>query len=464
MEIQVDVVMVGAGVAGCSAALGLAKKGFRVGIVEKVDPMPESIKGELLQPGGVASLQALGLEDCLEGLDAQPVFGFAVVEGERQRVLPYPALCEHSHTSGQVSKVLGRSFRHHRLVHKLREKVWSHPNITWFSGVVSDWVLEQQRVVGVVCKSSEGETLKLEAPLTVMAGGRSRKLLQKLGVPGKPEKVARSIGVEVKGAVLPHPNHGHVFLVHPSPVLGYQIASDCTRLLIDVPQELQLSQKSGLMHYVTDTVGPQLPASLHAPLQEAMEQGHFQTMQSLVQAPMASPVDGVVSLGDALSMRHPLTGGGMTVALNDACCLVNAVSKESLLHLRGLRRAIRSFYRKREPLAATVDMLSGALYRIFREDQEGAGYMRDAVMQYWQRGGSAVDGPMSLLAGLSPSPYRLLRHYGAVAWYGALHQLSTSEQTTQPSMQRLGHSLSLGWEAVRTMAPHLPRAVKLFTL
>jgi squalene monooxygenase len=27
--------------------------------------------------------------------------------------------------------------------------------------------------------------------------------------------------------------------------------------------------------------------------------------------------DGVVVLGDALNMRHPLTGGGMTVTLRD---------------------------------------------------------------------------------------------------------------------------------------------------
>lgn len=31
------------------------------------------------------------------------------------------------------------------------------------------------------------------------------------------------------------------------------------------------------------------------------------------------PFAGVLLLGDAYNMRHPLTGGGMSVALNDVC-------------------------------------------------------------------------------------------------------------------------------------------------
>lgn len=463
-KIQFDVVVVGAGVAGCGAAFGLAEKGFQVGVIEKLDPMPESIKGELLQPGGVASLQKLGLEDCLLDIDAQPVYGFAVVEGGRERVLPYPSPWGGGRANEHAGLgVEGRSFHHHRLVKKMRARVRQHSQITWISGSVRDLLMEEDRVVGAVCKTSDGEMAEISASLTVMAGGRSRKLLERLGVTVKPEKAARSIGVEVRGGSLPHSHHGHVFLLHPSPALGYQISSDCVRLLIDVPHELQLSQKAGLMEYVTKTVGPQLPESLQPALMAAMEEGQYQTMQSLVLPPMAPNIEGVVSLGDALSMRHPLTGGGMTVALNDAFCLVDSITSEAIAQYKAQRRAIRSFYRKREPLAATVDMLSGALYHIFREDQDGAGYMRDAVMEYWQRGGAAVDGPMSLLAGLSPSPYRLLRHYSAVTWYGALNQL-TSEPSSHHSLGRLGNSLSLGWEAVRTMAPHLPRAVRLFTL
>lgn len=39
---------------------------------------PDRIVGELLQPGGCASLRALGMGDCLEGIDAAAVEGYYV--------------------------------------------------------------------------------------------------------------------------------------------------------------------------------------------------------------------------------------------------------------------------------------------------------------------------------------------------------------------------------------------------
>jgi squalene monooxygenase len=38
-----------------------------------------------------------------------------------------------------------------------------------------------------------------------------------------------------QGAPLMHANHGHVFLIEPAPALAYQISSEDTRMLIDIP-------------------------------------------------------------------------------------------------------------------------------------------------------------------------------------------------------------------------------------
>ncbi|MEQ2217202.1 hypothetical protein XENOCAPTIV_028899 [Xenoophorus captivus] len=76
-------------------------------------------------------------------------------------------------------------------------------------------------------------------------------------------------------------NHAELVLANPSPVLIYQISSSHTRVLVDIRGEMPRD----LPGYMAEKIYPQLP--------------------------------GVLLLGDAYNMRHPLTGGGMSVALND---------------------------------------------------------------------------------------------------------------------------------------------------
>ena len=108
-----DVVIVGAGIAGCALAHALStlprSKPLRIGLVERSLSEPDRIVGELLQPGGVIALKLLGIESCLEGIDAVPVKGYCVVEGGKAVHIPYPGKHE------------GRSFHHGRFIMKLRE-------------------------------------------------------------------------------------------------------------------------------------------------------------------------------------------------------------------------------------------------------------------------------------------------------------------------------------------------------
>lgn len=58
---EADVVIVGAGVLGCAAAVALGNQGRSVFLLERSLKEPDRIVGELLQPGGVRALEALGL-------------------------------------------------------------------------------------------------------------------------------------------------------------------------------------------------------------------------------------------------------------------------------------------------------------------------------------------------------------------------------------------------------------------
>lgn len=56
-----DIIIVGAGVAGCAAAVAFGRQGRKVILFEKCLQEPNRVSGELLQPGGVKALSNLRL-------------------------------------------------------------------------------------------------------------------------------------------------------------------------------------------------------------------------------------------------------------------------------------------------------------------------------------------------------------------------------------------------------------------
>jgi squalene monooxygenase len=76
--------------------------------------------------------------------------------------------------------------------------------------------------------------------------------------------------------------------------------------------------------------------------------------------------EGVILLGDAWNMRHPLTGGGMTVAFSDIVLLAPMIADElDLTDWHALTEVLHRWHWARKPLAATINILSVALYDLF---------------------------------------------------------------------------------------------------
>ncbi|CAI0393539.1 unnamed protein product [Linum tenue] len=109
-----DVIIVGAGVAGAALAHTLGKDGRKVHVIERDLTEPDRIVGELLQPGGYLKLIELGLQDCVEGIDAQRVFGYALFKDGKHTQLAYPLEKFHSDVSG-------RSFHNGRVQYKNKD-------------------------------------------------------------------------------------------------------------------------------------------------------------------------------------------------------------------------------------------------------------------------------------------------------------------------------------------------------
>jgi squalene monooxygenase len=113
----------------------------------------------------------------------------------------------------------------------------------------------------------------------------------------------------MKNVVLPMPEHGHVVLATPSPILMYQISTEDTRILVDVPGQLPSASNGDLKKYLLEKVTPQLPESVQPSFATALETERLRSMPNGFLPPSLNNNEGMIVLGDAMNMRHPLTGG-----------------------------------------------------------------------------------------------------------------------------------------------------------
>ncbi|XP_054789381.1 squalene monooxygenase SE1-like [Prosopis cineraria] len=413
VEDDTDVIIVGAGVAGSALAYTLGKDGRRVHVIERDLKEPDRIVGELLQPGGYLKLLQLGLQDCVDEIDSQKVLGYALYKDGRSTKIPYPL-------DKFESDVSGRSFHNGRFIQRMRQKASSLPTVKLEEGTVTSLVEEKGTIKGVHYKTKSGQELIAKAPLTIVCDGCFSNLRRSLCKP-KVDVPSHFVGLVLENCDLPYANHGHVILGDPSPILFFPISSTEIRCLVDVPGQKLPSLASGDMaHYLKTVVAPQIPPELYDKFIEAIEKGNIRSMpnKSMPASPYSTP--GALVMGDAFNMRHPLTGGGMTVALSDIVVLKNLLRPLRVLHdASALCKYLESFYTLRKPVASTINTLAGALYKVFSASPDPARKeMRQACFDYLSLGGVFSEGPVALLSGLNPKPLTLVLHFFAVAIFG----------------------------------------------
>lgn len=99
----------------------------------------------------------------------------------------------------------------------------------------------------------------------------------------------------------------------------------------------------------------QIPPELYDTFISAVDKGDIKSMPNRSMPASPVPTPGAILLGDAFNMRHPLTGGGMTVALSDVLLLRNLLRPlPDFNNASALSKYLESFYTLRKVSAHFV--------------------------------------------------------------------------------------------------------------
>jgi len=413
--------------AGATIAAYLAPKGIKIALIDHSYEEKKRIVGELLQPGAVQSLEQMGLGHLLDGFDAQPVEGYALLQGEEKTTIPYP----HPHK--------GMGLHNGRFLQQIRASALHNESVTQIHGKALH-LLENERneIVGVSYRESlTSEVKSIYAPLTITSDGFFSNFRDLLS---NNEKTVTSyfIGLILKDCEMPFPKHGHVFLSGPTPFICYPISNNEVRLLIDFPGQ-QTPRKLLLQEHLDANVTPYIPACMLNSYEQALEEGGFKVMPNHYMA--AKPIirKGAVMLGDALNMRHPLTGGGLTAVFSDIQILsAHLLAMPDFNNADLIHEKIEAYYRDRQSANANLNILANALYAVMSND-----LLKMAVFKYLQCGGANAQESISVLAGLNRKHYSLIKQFCFLAVFGAFNLVRHEISNLPKAMKLLSDALSI---------------------
>lgn len=444
-NVEYDAIIIGAGVIGPCVGTQLARQGRKVLIIERDWNEPNRIVGELMQPGGLRALEKLGMIDCVNDIELIETKGYHISFKGETVTVPYPSKSLYLRTKSEDADYLigsdtvklrtdstinlkdwdasetyrGVAFRHGKFISNLRDTVRKEPNVTWLRGTVNKITKDDlNKLDGVICDS-----ITYKGKLIVLCDGIYSKFRKEL-TQTAPKIESYFISLSLYHCQLPKPNYGHVIINdNHSPVLIYQISPDETRILCCFNGSKLPSQET-VINYLKNSVSTNLPKNVNKSFVQSLDNlvnENYKIMPNQFLSAEQNVIPGLLVIGDALNMRHPLTGGGMTVGLSDVALAMKLLAQvPDFSDDAAVLEKLLEFHFERKSLDSVINTLSLLLWKLFDANNKYLSILQRGCFSYFQLGGKCVEDPVSLLSGLNPSPYTLFKHFFLVAFYGIL--------------------------------------------
>jgi menaquinone-9 beta-reductase len=389
-----DAAIVGASLAGCAAAILLARAGVRVALVEK-SPDPQAFKrvcSHYIQSSAVATLERLGLLERMMAAGALRSRGR--IHTRWGYIAPAP--------SGVPSSV---NLRREVLDPLIRQMAVETPGVELMLGhAVQELVHEGGTVVGLTARNTAGETLTLRAKLVVGADGRDSRVAKLSEVKTKTVRHGRiAYGGYFEGPLPEGAPDATLWLLDPDMAAAFPTDGGQTFYAAMPTKERLPEFKADPGKALAEFVGaiPDAPPIL-ASRQVGEITGRID-MTNIIHTPTAP---GLALVGDAAGAIDPLWGVGCGFALQSSEWLADSVAQalageESLE--RGLKRYRRLHARKlRGHTTMILDYASGRKLNSVERLLFSTAARNERVAQIFDAFGTRNIGPVRMLSTALP--------------------------------------------------------------
>jgi 2-polyprenyl-6-methoxyphenol hydroxylase-like FAD-dependent oxidoreductase len=305
-----EIIVVGGGIAGLSAALALAREGFESRLFESRTANESVDRGDVLQPGILPVLESLGAFAAIMDRNPLRFHWFRILDADGR-----------VHFEANTIALLGAdryflSLRHTEILAAFEQAVRAtgHVDIRMGDRAISP-VLDGGRVAGVRTKSGEHR-----AALTVIAAGANSRLTDEIFGEATIHRyrsafyngrVAAATGYADAACYVLGPRGATVLVPLPGKQqrVGIQLCPD------DLPQLSSpgyFESECGVRFHPFADARPTL-----------FERPRMYRLRRTKRPRWAVP--GAVLVGDAVHQVHPIGGQGMNLAIRDACGLAGLI-------------------------------------------------------------------------------------------------------------------------------------------
>ena len=319
-----DILIVGAGPAGSSAAIHLAQNGLRVLLVEQKKFPRNKLCGEFISPECLTHFAELNV------LDEMSIAGGVSLDrtvfyARNARSVAVPS---EWFTAGSGALGLSRAEMDERLLIRARAAGAGVLEETYAAGLLFD----NEKVSGVQLRNKRREMFNVKAALTIDATGRARILARQIEKADNNGKRSRAQFVAFKthlaGANIPD-GDCEIYAYRGGYGGCSRVENDRFNLCFIVSADIAKKYGGDAAEIMQKAVFENKRAEISVRNARIVEDWLAVPIQSYGRAELA-PADGLLTIGDAAAFIDPFTGSGILLALESAKIAARVITNEFL--------------------------------------------------------------------------------------------------------------------------------------
>ena len=350
MKTDFDIIIIGAGLVGLSAALACAYKGASICLLDAATPeKTDDGRASAIAASSYTMLEHLGAAEALKG-QVQPITDMLIADGAVGDVSPLTLHFD----SAEVDGPTGYMVENNILRRALLNLVQKNEAIEFLAPID---IKDTSRTVKTATVTL-GDTTELTASLLVAADGRNSGLRQKADIDVQRFAYEQKAIVTTFEHELPHDGVAHQIFFAGGPLALLPLTDNRSSIVwSDTARAVDAAMALGDMAFTAE-----LARRIGGFLGEIKLCAPRQTFPLSLQMAERYTGNRLVLVGDAAHAIHPIAGQGLNMGLRDAAALADVVAESRSVGLDLGGSAIEAYEAWRnfdnKMLGASTDVLN----------------------------------------------------------------------------------------------------------